>query len=172
MAEVWKPVLDYENTYAVSDMGHIKRIAPGSSTYAGRIIKPVVNKRGYCQVNLHRDGKAKKMSVHALVLEAFAKPRPRGREANHKNGNKSDNRIQNLEWVTPKENVRHAIDKLGRPSTPGESNVVSKLVKEQVIEIRRLYLTGNHTQTELSSLFGVCRSAISHIVTRRNWKHI
>lgn len=81
----------------------------------GRYLSQFKKKNGYMQVGLlGNDGKRKYFTVHRLVAEAFiGKPKP-GQVTNHKNGNKADNRLENLEWVTVSENSRHAIDILGK----------------------------------------------------------
>lgn len=101
--ETWRTIDDNSN-YLVSDTGRIRRRGSASDKYAS------VNPRGYLNVDLYQNGKRSKRRVHRLVAEAFI-PNPDNKpEINHIDGNKLNNRADNLEWVTKKENCRHAWD--------------------------------------------------------------
>ena len=104
---MWKDIKDYEGIYQVSDDGHVRRILKDGST------KPVKNRDGkYHTVSLSKKGIKKSVLVHKLVADAFLE-RPTGAtEINHKDGNKHNNRLENLEWVSQKENILHAIEQL------------------------------------------------------------
>jgi hypothetical protein len=101
----WRVVEKFPK-YEVSDTGLIM------NRRTGKILKPMENHKGYLYVNLYdEEGKIKKFRVHRLVAEAFI-PNPENKpQVNHKNGNKHDNRVENLEWVTNVENYRHAAEK-------------------------------------------------------------
>ena len=97
-------------------------------------LKPIKLKTGYWQVALHKDKKQNMCLVHRLVAEAFI-PNPENKsQVNHKNGIRSDARAENLEWVTPQENVRHAFDVLknkgSRAGQYGEENPKSKVIEQ------------------------------------------
>lgn len=112
-------------TYAVGSDGSVSRISRldtiGRSLKGGRL-RPATDADGYQQVCLRDGARVKTFRVHSLVLTAFFGP-AEGREANHKNGNRSDNRAENLEWLTHKENVR-ATYRAGRgvQQKPGYKN--------------------------------------------------
>lgn len=118
MQEVWQPVKGYEDLYAVSDQGRVKRIAKrtwhparrGKSegfwwTCRERILKTWVN-GDYLKVWLCKDGKQKLKKVHRLVAEAFV-PGDHSLTVNHIDGDKLNNTPSNLEWISHSDNVRH-----------------------------------------------------------------
>lgn len=169
MNEIWEPVLDWEDRYEVSNLGNIKRVLPSNSTFSGRLLKTNSNQK-YIRVRLCANGNDESRSVHSLVLEAFVCRRPKGMVANHKNGNKHDNRLENLEWVTPSENTQHSFDVLHRKAPCGENHAMAKLSKEESERIKELYNTGNYSQWVLAKLFNIGRSSIQRIVSGKTWR--
>lgn len=107
MEEIWKDIKGYEGLYQISNMGRVKSLPKKNvKRYQSELILKLKNNKGYLQVNLYNKRKMKAYQIHRLVAENFLeKPKL---EVNHKNGIKSDNSIENLEWVTPKENMQHA----------------------------------------------------------------
>ena len=108
----WKTIEGYPS-YEVSDKGQVRSLYRNHSTNGSiinivRILKPVVGKGGYLQVGLSNEGERRYYKIHRLVLEAFVVSCPERKECNHKNGIKSDNRPENLEWATKSENQLHA----------------------------------------------------------------
>lgn len=101
MDETWKTIKSFPR-YEVSDQGRVRNIE------TGYILKPNMNQR-YLYVDLYRNGVAHSKHIHRLVAETFLGYQE-GKIVNHKNGNKHDNRVENLEWCTSKENTRHAIN--------------------------------------------------------------
>lgn len=171
--ESWEDVEGYEGIYQVSSLGYVKRVAAGQGAQAGHILKPRRRRNGYLQVGLWRDGKRKNAKVHRLVLRAFIGDAPSPKhQGNHRNGNRADNRIENLEWATCSENHKHAYRTLGREAVRGEAHCQSKLTEESVKEIRKLYATGEWTQVELGRMFGVDNATISRIVRYEMWGHV
>lgn len=116
----WFPLKNYENLYEITKTGCIRRIAYENkkehNTYYNKlpiIIKQQPDKDGYMRITLRKNGKINIIPVHRLVAKTFI-PNPEDKEqVNHKNGIKNDNRVENLEWVTNSENIRHRIDILG-----------------------------------------------------------
>lgn len=109
MEEIWKDAKGYEELYQVSNLGRIKSFSrKGKTEY---ILKPYLNKKNkYLYIHLSKKGITKLIRMHKLVAEAFI-PNPLNKPyINHKDGNKQNNNINNLEWVTQKENIIHARD--------------------------------------------------------------
>lgn len=104
MIQIWKVIKDYP-MYSVSNLGSIK------NNKTGRILKQLNDNRGYLQVRLYNNGKAKTYKVHKIVFETFKGKITNKMVINHKDGNKYNNSLKNLECVTQQYNVLHAINK-------------------------------------------------------------
>ncbi len=113
--ECWKPVRGYENLYEVSNTGQVRSL-PREVPFIngsirklnGKILKPLVNHSGYLYVCLALDGVQKSKFVHRLVAESFISNVDNALEVNHIDGNKHNNCVDNLEWVTHKYNIQHS----------------------------------------------------------------
>ncbi|MBQ9657346.1 MAG: HNH endonuclease [Clostridia bacterium] len=105
--EIWKDIIETSN-YAVSSLGRIK------NTKTNRLLNPSELGNGYKQVSLKMNdtGKFKKEYIHRLVAKYFIENPDNKKEVNHKDGNKNNNNMDNLEWVTPSENQKHKYDVL------------------------------------------------------------
>lgn len=115
MTEIWKPIEGYEGIYEVSDQGRVRNVKRG-----GRLLSCVKVAHGYLCVSLYKDGKQRMLLVHRLVALAFI-PNPENKEqVNHKDLDKTNNTVGNLEWVTRDENLKHAEEH--RPSSQRERN--------------------------------------------------
>ena len=111
MLEIWRDIKNYEGIYEVSNLGRIKSISRNGTIKENRILKP--NKvMGYSQVGLQKYGTRKYKKIHRLVAEAFIPNPENKKEVNHKDGNKANNCVDNLEWVTTSENQLHSYYKL------------------------------------------------------------
>lgn len=116
IVENWLPVIGYEGTYDVSDLGRVRRVGRatrsgkgrGGGARIGRILRTQVVHGGYRTVHLWLAGSQKVHLVAGLVAEAFIGPRPIGREVNHIDGVKKNNAAANLEYLTRSENLTHA----------------------------------------------------------------
>lgn len=102
----WRKIAD--GVYEVSDDGCVRRVVAGKGARAGWPIKQSIATTGYPVVSICIGGKRKVIHIHALVAEAFIGPRPHGLMVNHKDGDKANNHLGNLEYVTRAENTRHA----------------------------------------------------------------
>jgi len=168
--EEWKQIPDYEGWYEISDIGNVKRVLVGPGTAVGKILKIKTTAYGYNEVMISKNGISRSFRVHRLVMAAFVGPCPEGYQVNHKDGNKRNNCLGNLEYVTPSENVRHA-HRIGLKYQKGEKNNHSKLTEENVHEIKHLVDIGM-TQILIAKRFNVSQSAISLIVVGKNWTHV
>lgn len=185
--EIWKPVLGWEGLYEASNIGRIRSLPRQGKyrMYGGKVLKPVI-RNGYHSVCLNKNRKGFIRYIHRLVLKAFVgKPFSAQYCTNHKNGIRTDNRTENLEWVTYAENNRHSYEVLGNPyptspyqnhpgSQAGSKNNGAKLTEDDVLYIRKQYEYSYHwgLLTKLAEQFNVSVSAISEIVHRKRWTHI
>lgn len=153
VGEEWKPVVGYEGWYEISNVGRVKRVARGRGTKRP-ILSPSPMKIGYLQVTLSYGmiETRRKRYVHDLVAAAFIGPRPPGHQVNHIDGNKLNNRVENLEYVTHAGNARHAVRiGLTKPSP-------RLLTEEQVREVRRL--KQHMSYRKIAALYGVSFTVI------------
>lgn len=173
--EEWRPVEGWP--YQVSNLGRVRQAE------TKRVRKPRLI-RGYPSVFLRATPRRTKTAkVHCLVAEAFIGARPPGMQINHIDGGRIDARPENLEYVTPAENTRHAA-RLGRiasgdrhhfrlrPETrpAGERNGRAKLTREQAVEIRRRLFDGGEMGKDLAREFGVGTTTISRIRKGLRWQ--
>lgn len=186
----WRPIKNAPY-YLVSDEGHVKSVERFVKTFNGekeclRHIPetyPLKEKdiRGYKNVSIiqydldMRPIKRYMRQVHRLVLETFNPIcNMENLQVNHIDGNKSNNKLSNLEWVTPKENTVHAHKVLNhKRNQDGENNSMSKLTTNQVIEIiKRINGRKKERDSKIAKDYGVSRKTIENIRLNRTWKHI
>lgn len=163
--EQWRPVPGYEGLYEVSDYGRVRRSARGQHTQIGRIIKPFPQ-RGYWRIQLNKNGKKHKHSVHTLVLKAFVGDPSPGQECRHKDNDPGNNHVSNLIWGTKLENETDKVES-GR-TTRGIKQWNSALTETDVHEIRLLLAKGI-PQRIIAEQFNVGRSAIALIHIGKTW---
>lgn len=162
--EAWK-TYPKNNRHEVSNMGNVRQANKKSAA-----LSQIDNGRGYLYISTSNKGIRKKLYIHRMVLETFIGDSSVGMECNHINGIKGDNRLKNLEWITRKQNIRHAI-KTGLMNNNGERNPYSKLTNKDIKEIRKLRDTGS-TLREISNLYHISISTVSRIYRLEGWKHI
>ena len=162
--EEWRDVVGYEGLYQVSELGNIRslpRLAMRSNgkplTINGKILSPGTDPKGYLRACL---GKHNTMKVHRLVAAAFI-PNPLNLpEVNHIDGNKQNNSIENLEWVSHADNVKHAVS-IGKYSTRN-----SKISYDDVRAIKAEYVRSSqaHGTSALAKKYGVTSPYIWRII--------
>lgn len=169
--ELWLPITEWENCYAVSNMGRVKSLRFKNGTFPGRILRAGKKRNGYVAHNLRNGKRNVHISVHRLVASAFLFPVEGKSTINHKNGIKTDNRADNLEWVSPKENTAHSIHVLGK-SHKGEASGMAKMTDALVIQLREMYAETEFGYGRLATMFDINRITVRDIVKRRTWRHI
>lgn len=107
--EIWKDIKGFEGIYKISNYGRVKSLKRFKKRKEDKILSPQIGKRGYYTISLWNNQKGTTKTIHRLIAEHFIKNNKNKREVNHKDGNKLNNNISNLEWVTPKENSVHAV---------------------------------------------------------------
>ena len=163
-----RSIADYPN-YSVDSEGNV---------YGPKgVLKPNLNSRGYCNVSLvnrpHGVRKVKSHSIHRLVAAAFMERPSECAEVNHKNGNKADNSLANLELATPSENTRHAFTHLGRKPvknpSPGQRNGRAKLSEADIPAIFAARALGL-SQQKIAEKFGVSQVSISRVLLGKSFR--
>lgn len=162
--EKWKPI-DGFSRYAVSDYGRVQNL------YSGRIMKVSIQSNGYGFVSIMNDDRNQaQIVVHRLVATAFIK-NPRNHDiVNHIDGNRLNNREDNLEWCSQKLNARHSVT-YGLRHKAGR-HCRAKLSQEDVLKIRKQWETGRTTMRDMAEQFNVTIPCIKKILDRKTWKHI
>ena len=153
MKEEWKDVEGYEGLYKVSNLGRVYGVK------FKRIRIPQEDRLGYLRVDLWKANKSKVHYVHRLVAQHFISKIADADEVNHIDGNKHNNIVSNLEWVSRDNNMKHA----------GRTELLnSKLSNKDVLEIRELYNKGIYRQYELANIYNVSRPLIHAIVKNKS----
>ena len=151
--EIFKDVKGYEGYYEISNLGRVR-----STSYKGkRILKPAITKNGYLNVIFCINQKKEHKFIHRLVAEAFIPNTNNYSTVNHKDKNKLNNCVENLEWLSVEDNNRYSNSKM--------------LTKEQVLQIPILIEKG-YTQLEIAKCFNVSRRAIQSILRGEHWKDL
>lgn len=173
MEEIWKPLIyqkqEYPN-FEISNKGNLR------NANTKKVYKQCVNKQGYCQVcvSLGSRDKKKVFRIHKAVAETFI-PNPENKPVpNHKDGNKLNNDVSNLNWATYSENTKHAFDNGFIPLFFGEENSFSKLTEEDIRYIRNTYIPKDREFgcRALAKKFGVSHQNISRIVNNKIWNGV
>ncbi len=145
------------------------RVYPNGYVYSKRNFRRLKTSiRGeYASVSLYCNGKRKSLPLHRLIAETFISNPEKLPCVNHKDGNKLNNSVENLEWVSYQENNAHAT-RIGLWNHKKEGHTLAKLTEQNVEVIRDLLLMG-HTQISIAIQFGVCQQTISAIKCGKRW---
>ncbi len=179
--EIWRDIKGYEGYYQVSNKGGIKAVdrtitrSDGVKRFYPESLKsPHVNNRGYVIVGLSIDNIKVNKKVHRLVAKAFIPNIENKPQINHRDANKENNNVDNLEWCTNYENCKHAHENGLRKIEvlKGEDSNLTTTKKKTVIAMRKLYKQGGYSYQDMAKKFNVGDSCAYHILTRRSWKHI
>lgn len=153
--------------YSISNKGRVR------NNKTGRILKSARSTKGYRQVKLYRSTfDYEILMVHLLVLESFGEQKPfEHYQGNHKDLDKDNNTLENLEWLSPSGNVQHSLRNGARSHLVGEKANRALLSNEQVREIRKLLDTGL-SHRKIASRYGVGRNVITNINTRDTYSSV
>lgn len=163
--EVWRDVGGYEMEYEVSEFGNVRRKIKNLSKS--------IDISGYEKVTLCKDGKCINYAVHRLVAEAFLENLSNKPQVHHKDFNKSNNCVNNLEWVTEKENCQYNVEEGCLRNQNGENNNMSKLTEKDVLFIRSLRDDGYTTYKIHKEFYPYLhQQTIYAIINKRLWKHV
>lgn len=166
MEEKWVPCREFPDHYEISDLGRVRRSLASMGGRAGRVRKGVVHKKGYVQFMLSVSNRQFMRDGHRLVADAYLGEIPPQMQVNHKNGDKADNRVENLEIVTNSENRAHSYQVLGVAPNRGKSgaeNHNSKFGSDAVAAIKNAHKDGQGPAA-LARQYGVSRQTIHRIV--------
>lgn len=174
MREEWRPAPGYEGLYSVSNLGRVRRDAPGKRAKPGLIRTTNVRRNGYARITLSKDDVPRAHAIHRLVAIAFVEGRTEDRwQVNHKNGVKHDNRAENLEWVSPSQNAHHAFQ-AGLHVRRNVNGSRRKLTAADVRYARRAYREKcrEFGAVALARRFGVTPTTMLAAINGRTWKHV
>ena len=177
MEEAFKDIPGYEGIYLISNHGYV---------YSVKRKKRLSNTPGqkYPHIKLYKQGKFTEVIVHIEVAKAFLGDKPDGKNiiVNHKDGNKHNPHVQNLEWITQSENMRHAVTSgllpIRRKGTDvrGAGHPFAKLSVEDIINMRELYpilvLPHYMSQKEFAKVFNTGPANLYKIIRYQAWRHV
>lgn len=172
--EEWKPIHSLNDKYEVSNTGRIRNV------HTGRILKQFNSRFGYKIMTVRPiPNVIASIRVHRVVAEAFLGKCPDGYVVNHKDGDKTNNMPENLEYVTPSQNNQHALDTgLRHPANMkdkaprGEKHYKSKITDKDVRKILQLRKETGYGCRRLAKITGISYGTIDSILMGKSWKHI
>jgi predicted XRE-type DNA-binding protein len=175
--EIWKDVKGYEDYYSVSNTGKIL------SKRKNKLLSFGDNGRGYLFVNFYNEKGIKRFYVHRIIALSFLDNKENKTQVNHKDCNKSNNNIDNLEWNTADENIKHAVknkrfytSEFQKQQTSkanrGSNSKVSKLKEKQVVLIKKYLKLNKYTQKQIAEMFGTTTANVGAIKRNKSWVHI
>ena len=164
--EIWKDVVGFEEQYEVSNLGNlrskerlVKHWRGGERKYKSNVKNIRLNDKGYFRCNLKNGGKRYDFTIHKLVALAFIPNEENKPFVNHKNGIKTDNRVENLEWCSASENITHAVK---------NRLIKTKLTDEQAKEIFNSQLSNR----KLAKIYDINHSIVWRIKNKKAYKHL
>lgn len=180
MNEIWVDISGYEGHYQISNIGRVKSLSRMIISPNGRgtrfmhelILKIPVDKGGYLRAPLTVNNVQKYFSIHRLVAQSFIPNLNNLPEVNHKNGIKSDNRIENLEWCDRSFNKRHSYRVLQEMPRCGLKNGMTKITESIIIEIRKNHSHSSATYNEIGAMYNISGTHVWRILKYKTWQHL
>ena len=176
--EIWKGIKEYDFYYSISNLGRVKSLKRVVThkrcklSVNEKIITNCISTFGYPFVRMTINNKTKNFKIHRLIAQAFI-PNPENKpQVNHINGIKTDNRVENLEWCTHSENMRHALDTKLRVMKNGTGIYNSKLTDKIVLTAKERYKNEKISYQKLANEYNVSKSVMMLAVKGINWKHL
>ena len=171
-SEIWKSIPSLNNLYEASNLGRIRN----ATTL--HVLKQFESKNGYMVLQTRPQPYCvTNVRVHRAVAEAFLGQCPNGYVVNHKDGNKHNNRVENLEYVTPSENNQHALDNglrhpadMSQYAVREEQHYMAQITKDIVCKILRTRDDTGFGCRKIAKIFGLNRGLVNGILTGRTWK--
>lgn len=188
--EIWKDIESYEGYYQISNFGRVKslsRILWNGKVFhksKEKIMHCPLNSSGYYKTSLYRNKKCRQHLVHRLVAQAFIPNLENKPFINHINGIRNDNTLENLEWVTPSENIRHMFCVLNYQKTEKQREATrinarkaiiknKKLSDDQVRTIRKLSEQGFSSRKIIKEMQLECKhTCILHVIAKKTYKEV
>ena len=158
---------DIKTIYTVSNKGRVY------NTRNKKYLRLTPNKKGYIRVSIYLpDGRIKRMSVHVMVAETFIGEKPSSEyQVDHIDGDKANNNVDNLEWVTPSENICRAYNLGIKTAVKGSDNPISTYTEEQIHTACKLAQEG-YSIPKISKKVNIPKSYLYGILRGDHWHHI
>lgn len=172
MDEKWKDIKNYEGFYQISNLGRVKSLIFRNNVCnikKEKILKPTDNGNGYLIVSLHKNKNRKVFYIHRLVGQTFIENKEHLKEINHKDGNRKNNNIDNLEWCNRKYNVEHSYRNNGRKSAfseiKGNKHRLSIPIKQYSLD--RQFIKKFDSMKQASEEMNICYTSIQRCRTKK-----
>lgn len=162
-------ILEFSGFYKISKNGDVASMQRNGTINDRRLIKPTIGTNGYMKVSFRCNGKRYTRNIHRLLAQTFIENKENLPCVNHIDGNKLNNSLLNLEWVSYSKNIQHAYDNGLTKAAKGESK--SMLTNKDVLNIVKMKTNGG-TLRAIAKEFGISASTVSGIVLGRTWSHL